>query len=176
MKLPELKIGNLVARVPIIQGGMAIRISTAKLAAAVGEEGGIGLIAASGMSFDELRSEIRLARSLTKGIIGINIMVAAREFSGIVKTAIEEGIAIAVAGARFPRQRYHTTQGVIRQGLRVVRHNPPDNPRRTSGHQRAFQQRVFRLQTELSCFSLTGKGAVRRDHIFKPGSRAPEDQ
>ncbi|MBP2625676.1 MAG: 2-nitropropane dioxygenase [Firmicutes bacterium] len=103
MKLPELKIGNLVARVPIIQGGMAIRISTARLAAAVGEEGGIGLIAASGMSFDELRSEIRLARSLTTGIIGINIMVAARQFAGIVKTAIEEGIDLVVAGAGFSR-------------------------------------------------------------------------
>ena len=103
MKLPELKIGNLVARVPIIQGGMAIRISTAKLAAAVGEEGGIGIIAASGMSFDELRSEIRLARSMTKGIIGINIMVATRQFTGIVKTAIEEGIDLVIAGAGFSR-------------------------------------------------------------------------
>lgn len=103
MKLPELKIGNLVARVPIIQGGMAIRISTSKLAAAVANEGGIGLIAASGMSFDELRTEIRLARSMTTGIIGINIMVAAREFSGIVKTAIDEGIDLVVAGAGFSR-------------------------------------------------------------------------
>ena len=103
MKLPELKIGNLVARVPIIQGGMAIRISTSKLAAAVANEGGIGLIAASGMSFDELRQEIRLARSMTTGIIGINIMVAAREFSGIVKTAIDEGIDLVVAGAGFSR-------------------------------------------------------------------------
>lgn len=73
MKLPVLKIGKLVAEVPIIQGGMAIRLSTARLAAAVAKEGGIGLIAASGMSFDELRTEIRLARKLTggKGIIGI---------------------------------------------------------------------------------------------------------
>ena len=61
MKLPVLKIGKLVAEVPIIQGGMAIRLSTARLAAAVAKEGGIGLIAASGMSFDELRTEIRLA-------------------------------------------------------------------------------------------------------------------
>ena len=81
MKLPELKIGQHVAKIPIIQGGMAIRLSTARLAAAVAEAGGIGLIAASGMAFDELRHEIRLARSLTKGIIGINIMVAAREFA-----------------------------------------------------------------------------------------------
>ena len=82
MKLPVLKIGNIVAEVPIVQGGMAIRLSTARLAAAVASEGGIGLIAASGMKFDELRKEIRLARELTggKGIIGINAMVAAREF------------------------------------------------------------------------------------------------
>ena len=92
MKLPELKIGNKIAKVPIIQGGMAVRLSTARLAAAVANEGGIGLIAASGMPTDELRYEIRLARSLTSGIIGINIMVAARGFSEIVKTAIEEGI------------------------------------------------------------------------------------
>ena len=45
VKLPELRIGKLVAKVPIIQGGMAIRLSTARLAAAVANEGGIGLIA-----------------------------------------------------------------------------------------------------------------------------------
>lgn len=55
------------------------------------------------MTFDELRYEIRLARSLTKGIIGINAMVAAREFAGLVKTAIEEGIDLVVAGAGFSR-------------------------------------------------------------------------
>ncbi|KAF1854261.1 hypothetical protein Lal_00011962, partial [Lupinus albus] len=67
------------------------------------ENRGIGLIAASGMPFDELRHEIRLARSLTKGIIGINAMVAAREFAGLVRTAIEEGIDLVVAGAGFSR-------------------------------------------------------------------------
>lgn len=103
MKLPELKIGNLVAKVPIIQGGMAVRISTARLAAAVAENGGIGIIAASGMSFGELRNEIHLARSLTKGIIGVNVMVAAREFKALVKTAIDEGIDLVVAGAGFSR-------------------------------------------------------------------------
>ncbi|MBQ7629682.1 MAG: nitronate monooxygenase, partial [Selenomonadaceae bacterium] len=70
MKLPELKIGTKTAKVPIVQGGMAIRLSTARLAAAVADEGGIGLIAASGMSHPELRYEINLARALTKGIIG----------------------------------------------------------------------------------------------------------
>ena len=105
MKLPVLKIGKLVAEVPIIQGGMAIRLSTARLAAAVAKEGGIGLIAASGMSFDELRTEIRLARKLTggKGIIGINAMFAAREFLGLITTAAQEKIDLIVAGAGFSR-------------------------------------------------------------------------
>ncbi len=103
MKLPELKIGSKTARVPIVQGGMAIRLSTARLAAAVAEEGGIGLIAASGMSHPELRYEIKLARSLTNGIIGINIMVAASDFAGVVHTAIDAGIDLVVAGAGFSR-------------------------------------------------------------------------
>ncbi len=103
MKLPELKIGSKTAKIPIVQGGMAIRLSTARLAAAVANEGGIGLIAASGMSHPELRYEIKLARSLTDGIIGINIMVAASDFAGIVRTAIDAGIDLIVAGAGFSR-------------------------------------------------------------------------
>ncbi|MBR6343241.1 MAG: nitronate monooxygenase [Selenomonadaceae bacterium] len=106
MKLPALKIGTKVAKVPIVQGGMAIRLSTARLAAAVANEGGIGLIAASGMSHEELRYEIRLARSLTDGVVGINIMVAARDFAGIVNTAIDEGIDLVVAGAGFSRDMF----------------------------------------------------------------------
>lgn len=106
MKLPELKIGPHVAKVPIIQGGMAVRLSTARLAAAVAEEGGIGLIAGSGMTLDELRQEIRMARSMTNGIIGVNIMVAARIFADYVKTAIDEGIDLVVAGAGFSRDMF----------------------------------------------------------------------
>jgi nitronate monooxygenase len=103
MNLPELKIGKLIAKVPIVQGGMAVRVSSARLAAAVANEGGIGLIAASGIGLEELRSEIRKARELSKGIIGINIMVAVSEFANLVKTAIEEGIDLIVAGAGFSR-------------------------------------------------------------------------
>lgn len=106
MKLPELKIGNKIARVPIVQGGMAIRLSTGALAAAVANQGGIGLIAASGMTNDELRYEIRMARALSKGVIGINIMVAAKKFAEIVNTAIDEGIDLVVAGAGFSRDMF----------------------------------------------------------------------
>lgn len=103
VKLPELKIGSLSPKYPIIQGGMAVRISTSRLAAAVAEAGGIGLIAATGMTPEELRDEIRKARKLTQGIIGINIMYAYSEFELITKTAIEEGVDLIVQGAGFSR-------------------------------------------------------------------------
>ncbi|MCD8174331.1 MAG: nitronate monooxygenase [Phascolarctobacterium sp.] len=108
MKLPVLKIGKLVAELPIIQGGMAIRLSTARLASAVANEGAIGLIAASGMEFCELRQEICLARKLTggRGIIGINAMVAARAFLGLITTAAQEKIDLIVAGAGFSRDMF----------------------------------------------------------------------
>lgn len=85
---------------------MAIRLSTAPLAAAVASEGGIGLIAASGMTVEELRNEIRLAKKMTDGIVGINMMVAGRSFAIMIKTAIEEGIDLVVAGAGFSRDMF----------------------------------------------------------------------
>ncbi|MFA6431994.1 MAG: nitronate monooxygenase family protein [Candidatus Margulisiibacteriota bacterium] len=104
MSLPELKIGKLTAKIPIIQGGMAVRISTGALAGAVAATGAVGIIGASGMTFDELRSEIRIARELAGGgIVGINIMYAAREFWGIVQTAIQEKIDLIITGAGFSR-------------------------------------------------------------------------
>ena len=105
MKLPELTIGKKTAKIPIVQGGMAIRLSTARLAAAVANEGGIGLIAASGMAHDELRYEIKLARSLTDGIIGINIMVAASDFAGIVHTAMPRlsRLSLQSSWQKFPK-------------------------------------------------------------------------
>jgi len=106
MKLPELKIGNLVAKIPIIQGGMAVRISTSRLAAAVANEGGIGVIAATGMSIEELKAEIRKAREMSKGIIGINCMFAVREFADLVKAALDEGIDLVISGAGFSRDMF----------------------------------------------------------------------
>ncbi len=107
MQLPELRIGNLVAPIPIIQGGMAVRVSTAPLVAAVANEGGIGIIGASGMGLEELREQIRKAKSLTKGIVGVNIMVALANFIKMVKIAIEEKIDLIIAGAGFSKDLFH---------------------------------------------------------------------
>ncbi len=104
MKLPELKIGDLVAKIPIIQGGMAVKISTGLLAGTIAAAGGIGVIGASGMDLSELREEIRKAREIAKGgLVGINIMFAAREFLGAVNTAISESISLIITGAGFSR-------------------------------------------------------------------------
>lgn len=103
MKLPDLKIGKLMPRYPIIQGGMAVRISTSNLASAVAEAGGIGIIAATAMEPEELRREIRLAREKTQGIIGMNVMFAATKFKELVFAALDEGIDLIIQGAGFSR-------------------------------------------------------------------------
>ncbi len=104
--MPTLKIGKLAARYPFVQGGMAVRVSTGHLAAAVAEAGGVGTIAGTGMTLDELRSEIRYARERTKGIIGVNVLFAVRNFADLVKAAISEKIDFIVSGAGFSRDMF----------------------------------------------------------------------
>jgi len=106
MQLPALRIGARTARLPIVQGGMAVRISLAPLATAVAEAGGIGLIAGSGLSVPELADEVRRARAATTGVVGVNIMVAARKFRDLVQAAIAEGADLVVAGAGFSRDAF----------------------------------------------------------------------
>lgn len=112
-KLPELKIGNLLAKIPIIQGGMGVGISLSGLASAVANEGGIGVLSAVGLGalkgkisketeIEALREEIQKSRSLTDGILGLNIMVALTNFDDLVTTALEEKIDILFFGAGLP--------------------------------------------------------------------------
>jgi NAD(P)H-dependent flavin oxidoreductase YrpB (nitropropane dioxygenase family) len=103
MDMPSLTIGSRTARLPIVQGGMAVRISLSPLAIAVAEAGGVGVIAGSGLSVDELAAEVRAARAATKGVIGVNIMVAVRIFKDLVHAAIAEGADLIIAGAGFSR-------------------------------------------------------------------------
>jgi nitronate monooxygenase len=116
MNFPELKIGQLVCRIPIIQGGMGVGISMSGLASAVANEGGIGVIAGAMVGIDEpdimedpvganvraLKKMIRTARLRTQGIIGVNIMVALTHYADLVKAAIEERIDIIFSGAGLP--------------------------------------------------------------------------
>ena len=106
MKLKPLKLGDRTISVPIFQGGMAVRVSMAPLAAAVADCGGAGTIAGTGMSTQELKEEIRKARSLTRGVIGVNVLFAIGNFADLVKTAINEKIDFVVSGAGFSRDMF----------------------------------------------------------------------
>jgi len=103
MKLPELKIGSFIAKIPIIQGGMSIRVSTSALAVPVAECGGIGTIGGSGIPVPELQEDIRKAKKATKGVIAVNIMYAMKDFYELVMGSIEAGADMIITGAGFSR-------------------------------------------------------------------------
>lgn len=103
MKLPELRIGPLIAKIPIIQGGMSVRVSTSELAVPVAECGGIGTIGGSGIPVEELQEDICKAKKATKGVIAVNIMYAMRDFHNLVMGSIKAGADMIITGAGFSR-------------------------------------------------------------------------
>lgn len=114
--MSPLHIGNIAIPVPIIQGGMGVGISLSGMAAAVANEGGVGVISSAGLgllypktgmdyieaSIQGLREELRKARETTIGTIGVNIMVAMSNFTDMVKTSIAEKADIIFSGAGLP--------------------------------------------------------------------------
>ncbi len=114
--MKALNIGDLKIRVPIIQGGMGIGISLSKLASAVANMGGVGIISTVGIGLTDkqiklgykkgniegIKREIRKARELSSGVLGVNIMSVLTDFSDMVKTSIDEGIDIIFSGAGLP--------------------------------------------------------------------------
>lgn len=115
--MKKLVIGDLVANIPIVQGGMGVGISLHNLAAAVAREGGIGVISAAQPGFRKpdfytntfdanmraLSREIRLAKEQSEGgIIGVNIMVAVTHYEDFVKCCIDNGADIIISGAGLP--------------------------------------------------------------------------
>ena len=118
MKLPSLKIADLTARIPLIQGGMSIRVSTSSLASAVANCGGIGVIGGSGIPVEELQADIEKAKKATSGVVAVNIMYAMKDFYEIVMGSIEAGIDMIITGAGFSRDifkigREHSTPIVM---------------------------------------------------------------
>lgn len=116
MQMPKLLIGDLNIPVPIIQGGMGVGISLSGLSSAVANQGGVGVIAAAMPGIHEpdiatdpaaanirvLTREIRKAKQLTQGVLGVNIMVALTHYADMVRTSIAEGIDIIFSGAGLP--------------------------------------------------------------------------
>ena len=117
--MPELRIGERIARLPIIQGGMGVGISLSGLASAVANAGGIGMIASVGIGRLEsdfltdaptadmraMRKEIKLARSKTNGLIGVNVMLALTDCNELMQVAFEESVDLLVVGAGLLMRR-----------------------------------------------------------------------
>jgi NAD(P)H-dependent flavin oxidoreductase YrpB (nitropropane dioxygenase family) len=114
--MQALQIGDMKVSIPIIQGGMGVAVSLSGLASAVANEGGIGVISAAAIGMNEpdymknfpeankraLRKQIRLARELTNGYLGVNIMMALSDHEALIKVALEEKIDIIIIGAGLP--------------------------------------------------------------------------
>lgn len=119
IEVMPLKIGELTARVPVIQGGMGVGVSLSSLAGAVAAEGGIGVLSTAQIGYREpdfdtdpiganlraIGTEIKKARELANdGILGVNIMVATRRYEDYVKAAVEAGIDLIISGAGLPME------------------------------------------------------------------------
>lgn len=115
--MKALKIGELTARIPVIQGGMGVGISLSGLAGSVAACGGVGVISTAQIGYRDpefekdpigtnlrvIGEEIRKARAIAKGgILGVNIMVATRQYAEYVKAAVKSGIDLIISGAGLP--------------------------------------------------------------------------
>jgi len=124
-QLKPLFIGDLEIKIPIILGGMGVKVSMASLAAAVANCSGAGTIASVGLAYgidergrtlieasnEALQEEIRRARKLTQGVVGVNIMVALSNYEDLVRTAAKEKADFIVSGAGLPLSLPEFTKG-----------------------------------------------------------------
>ena len=86
---------------PVFQGGMAW-IADGKLAAAVSNGGGLGIIAAGNAPAEYVKEQIKIAREITDKPIGVNIMLLSPYADEVAKTVIEEKVEVVTTGAGNP--------------------------------------------------------------------------
>lgn len=117
MEYHALKIGKKTARIPIVQGGMGVGVSRAKLAGAVAKAGGVGVISSAQIGYDEpdfekdiqgcniraIEKHVKLAKQQADGgLVGVNIMHALQHYADHVKAAVKAGADLIVCGAGLP--------------------------------------------------------------------------
>ena len=122
-----IKIGEKESKYPIIQGGMGVGVSMHKLAGTVSKEGGIGIISTADIGYLEedfnknpmkanlraIGKEIKKARQIAgeDKILGVNIMVALKNYAEIVKECVKQKIDLIVSGAGIPKDLPEYTKG-----------------------------------------------------------------
>lgn len=115
-----IKLGNKESKYPIIQGGMGVGVSLHNLAGTVSREGGIGIISTADIGYQEedfaknphqanlraIGKEIEKARKIAgeNKILGVNIMVAMRNYADIVKECVKQKIDLIISGAGIPKE------------------------------------------------------------------------
>ena len=123
MKLNQLKIGEKIAKLPIVQGGMGVGVSRSSLAGAVAAAGGVGIISTAQIGYDEenfekdpagcnlvaIKKHIKRAKEIAAdkvgncaGLIGVNVMVALKHYREHVHAAVEAGADVVICGAGLP--------------------------------------------------------------------------
>lgn len=112
-----MKIHDLLnIKYPILQGAMA-NISTAELAGAVSEAGGLGMIASGGFSPEEVRNEIRRIKKMTDKPFGVNMVMIHPEIHELNKIIVEEEVKIITCGAGNPEKYFDYW---LKNGLKVI--------------------------------------------------------
>ena len=101
---------------PIFQGGMSW-ISEARLAAAVSNAGGLGIISAMNADASYLSSQIKLCRELTDKPFGVNILLLSPYVDDVARVVREERIPVVTTGAGTPGKYM---EGWLRAGVRVI--------------------------------------------------------
>ena len=115
-----IKVGDKISKYPIIQGGMGVGISMHKLAGNVSKEGGIGIISTADIGYQEedfyknpmkanlraIGKEIKKAREIAgeDKILGVNVMVALKNYADIVKECVRNKIDLIISGAGIPKE------------------------------------------------------------------------
>lgn len=168
-ELKPLIINDLKIQVPIIQGGMGVRVSTASLASAVANYGGAGTIASAALgsgtkenetnfvkaSREGLQKEIRQAKELTQGIVGVNILVALSNYEDLVRTTVREKADFIVSGAGLPLRLPEFTEGSTIKLIPIV-----SSPRATNIIIKSWRRRYNRLPD-----AIVVEGALAGGHL-----------
>lgn len=122
-----IKLGNKQSKYPIIQGGMGVGVSMHNLAGTVSKEGGIGIISTADIGYLEedftknpmkanlraIGKEIKKAREIAgkDKILGVNVMVALKNYAEIVKECVKQKIDLIISGAGIPKELPEYTKG-----------------------------------------------------------------